>query len=135
MGDLKMHSLSSTDNIPGNDYESAKKIIDEYAKDIYYIIISHTTETDKNNNLTVTRYWTKMLNKDNLASYSTRMEHSIDIRGLEIVKVSPTAFKCLNEFKQGDNNGKNINLRNKKFLLNLIRMTDFVIHEVSEIGS
>ena len=24
-GDLKMHSLSSTDNIPGNDYESVKK--------------------------------------------------------------------------------------------------------------
>ncbi len=134
-GDLKMHSLSSTDNIPGNDYESVKKIIDDYEKDIYYIIISHTTEMDKNNNLTVTRYWNKMLNKDNLESYSTRMKHSIDIKDLKIIKLTPTAFKYLNEFKQGHNSGKNKNLRNKKILLNLIRMSDFVIHEVSEIDT
>ncbi|WP_283393204.1 hypothetical protein [Photobacterium phosphoreum] len=76
-----------------------------------------------------------MLNKDNLESYSTRMKHSIDIKDLKIIKLTPTAFKYLNEFKQGHNSGKNKNLRNKKILLNLIRMSDFVIHEVSEIDT
>ena len=76
-----------------------------------------------------------MLNKDNLESYSTRMKHSIDIKDLKIIKLTPTAFKYLNEFKQAHNSDKNKNLRNKMILLNLIRMSDFVIHEVSEIDT
>ncbi len=122
-GDLKAHSLN-TDGVQGNDYDTIMDLLEKQS--IYYIVVNHETEKDKDHNYIVTEFWNKEQEKDDLRSYSNKMKYSVKIKSYYILELNKYNKKYLKIYHQGINSdGKP---RNPKIMISSKDLNNFIIH-------
>jgi len=129
-GDLKAHSDNSR-GIQGNDWDTVNAILDSEGENnhIYYIVCEHSTVKDSECGYTVTEYWNRVQNKENLMSYAKRMKNRVELKKMYILDINPSNKEYLTMFKQGVNsNGK---LRAPKIMIEHDKLDKFVIAEIN----
>ncbi len=126
-GDLKCHSSSSS-GIQGNDLETVKSIINDPSqfRSIYYIVLEHKTEMDRDHNYIVTEYWNRLLNKSDLHSYGNRMKYSIEPIRYFLLDINRTNEQYLSIFNQGRNS--NGQPRRPKIMIKNDSLGPFLLH-------
>lgn len=132
-GDLKCHSIES-DGIQGNDADTIYRIINDQSefRSVYYVVLEHNTERDRDHNFIVTEYWNRLLGKSNIHSYGNRMKYSIEPLRYYVLDINRNTEKYLTQFNQGVNsNGlprkPKIMIKNKDidpFLLHSKKLSD-----------
>lgn len=101
LGDLKMHSEKSN-SILGNDKINFLEAINLHKK-FWYIVYYHKTKMDKDYKNVVTRYWNKLLNKEDSLSYATRMKYFIQLSNVKILEINKYNLKHISDMSQGRN--------------------------------
>lgn len=100
-GDLKASDIVQTE-VPGNDKSTVLDLINKDGK-VWYIIYEHDTWYDRNfegNPMTI--FWNKLLGKDNLHSYVSRMKNSVNFRKMCIYEINRANMNSvLRDFNQG----------------------------------
>lgn len=133
-GDLKAHSNDSS-GIQGNDWDTIMNVIDEGS--VFYIVLNHDTEKDKDYNNEVTIFWNTQNNikrlltgkkaKD-LLSYAEKMKYSVKLTSYYVLEINKYNKQYLKEFKQGVNsNGKP---REPKISISSKNIGNFLIHQM-----
>lgn len=124
-GDLKAHSENSR-GIQGNDWDTVMSIIDSDKNNhIFYIVCEHSTVKDSECGYEVTQYWNKMLGKEDLMSYSSRMKNRVELKKFYVLDINASNKKYLTMFKQGVNSNKK--LRPPKIMIEHNYLDKFVI--------
>ena len=127
-GDLKAHSVESR-GIPGNDWETVMKILQDNPNNhIYYIICEHSINRDRDFEYEVTMFWNTLLGKTNLYSYKDKMKHDATLLKAYILDINANNLEHLSKFSQGVNsNGKP---RPPKIMIDHNRLEHFIIDEI-----
>ena len=124
-GDLKAHSNDST-GIQGNDWETVMSVIEN--ESIYYVVVNHDTERDRDHNSEVTEFWNRQLGKKDLQSYANKMKNSVKLTSYYILEINKENKQYLDEFKQGHNSDGNP--RQKKIQIKKKNLDKFLIHQM-----
>ena len=124
-GDLKAHSNDST-GIQGNDWETVMSVIEN--ESIYYVVVNHDTERDRDHNSEVTEFWNRQLGKKDLQSYANKMKNSVKLTSYYILEINKENNQYLDEFKQGHNSDGNP--RQKKIQIKKKNLDKFLIHQM-----
>lgn len=124
-GDLKAHSNDST-GIQGNDWETVMSVIEN--ESIYYVVVNHDTERDRNHNNEVTEFWNRQLGKKDLHSYANKMKNSVKLTSYYVLEINKENKQFLDEFKQGHNSDGNP--RQKKIQIKKKNLDKFLIHQM-----
>lgn len=123
-GDLKAHSNDSG-GIQGNDWDTVMSVIEK--KSIYYVVVNHDTERDRDHDNEVTIYWNQQLGKKDLHSYANKMKHSVRLTSYYVLEINKGNAEFLDEFKQGHNS--NGDPRQKKIQINKKNLDKFLIYQ------
>lgn len=129
LGDLKTHEISSA-AILGNDLASVSAALERDGR-LWYVIVSHSSEKDRDKGFALTRYWNKLLSerkgsqKDEL-SYGQKMKHAADLKEVLVAEINLANRKHLKTFSQGMNS--NGTPRAIKAMISKRDMDDFVIY-------
>ena len=125
-GDLKAHSVSSG-GIQGNDYQTIMNLLENQS--IYYIIVNHETEKDKDHGYVVTKFWNSQQNKSDLMSYSNKMKYSVTLKSYYILELNKYNKKYIDIYYQGKNSdGKP---RNPKINISMKNIDNFLVHIIN----
>ena len=124
-GDLKAHSNDST-GIQGNDWETVMSVIEN--ESIYYVVVNHDTERDRDHNSEVTEFWNRQLGKKDLQSYANKMKNSVKLTSYYILEINKEIKRFLDEFKHGLNSDGNP--RQKKIQIKKKNLDKFLIHQM-----
>ena len=124
-GDLKAHSNDST-GIQGNDWETVMSVIEN--ESIYYVVVNHDTERDRDHNNEVTEFWNRQLGKKDLHSYANKMKNSVKLTSYYVLEINKENKKFLDEFKQGHNSHGNPT--QKKIQIKKKNLDKFLIHQM-----
>lgn len=124
-GDLKAHSNDST-GIQGNDWDTVMSVIEN--ESIYYVVVNHDTERDRDHNSEVTEFWNRQLGKKDLQSYANKMKNSVKLTSYYILEINKENKQYLDEFKQGHNSDGNP--RQKKIQIKKKNLDKFLIHQM-----
>ncbi len=124
-GDLKAHSNDSG-GIQGNDWDTVMSVIEN--ESIYYVVVNHDTERDRNHSNEVTIFWNQQLGKKDLLSYANKMKNSVKLTSYYILEINKRNKEFLDEFKQGHNSDGNP--RQKKIQIKKKNLDKFLIHQM-----
>lgn len=124
-GDLKAHSKDSG-GIQGNDWDTVMNVIKN--ESIYYVVVNHDTEKDRDHNNEVTEFWNRQLGKKDLYSYANKMKNSVKLTSYYILEINKENKQFLDEFKQGHNSDGNP--RQKKIQIKKKNLDKFLIHQM-----
>ena len=124
-GDLKAHSNDSA-GIQGNDWETVMTVIENDS--IYYVVVNHDTERDRDHDNKVTMFWNQQLGKENLLSYANKMKHSVKLTSYYVLEFNKQNKDFLDEFNQGHNSDGNP--RQKKIQIKKKNIDKFLIHQM-----
>lgn len=124
-GDLKAHSNDSS-GIQGNDWETVMGVIEN--ESIYYVVVNHDTERDRDHNNEVTEFWNQQLGKKDLHSYANKMKNSVKLTSYYVLEINKENKQFLDEFKQGHNSDGNP--RQKKIQIKKKNLDKFLIHQM-----
>ena len=107
LGDLKCHTVGSS-SIICNDLNAVCKAVEVHGK-IWFVIINHRTEMDRNHDYEVSKFWESVRPRGNSESgYRNKMKHSVYPESVSVLEVNTTNIDDLLEpFNQGRNsNGR-----------------------------
>lgn len=120
-GDLKASS-ADTKSILLNDQENMHAAIQKYGK-IWYVIYEHDTIKDSLMGHETTKFWNKLLCKDNPLSYGTKMKGAICFKSLTVLEINKINYRnILSTFNQGINSDGN--MRKPKYMMSKSIFTD-----------
>lgn len=124
-GDLKCHSIGGS-AIPGNDYETIMKVIEDYA--IYYVVCDHDTIKDKDMGYETTKFWNTVQNKDDLMSYHSKVKGAVQLKNYMVLEINKYNARYLAEFQKGfvNSNGKP---RRSKIMIKKKDLPNFVVYK------
>lgn len=124
-GDLKAHSNDSA-GIQGNDWDTVMSVIEK--ESIYYVVVNHDTERDRDRNNEVTIFWNQQLGKENLLSYANKMKNSVKLTSYYILEINSRNKEFLDVFHQGHNSDGSP--RNPKIQIKKKNLDKFLIHQM-----
>lgn len=124
-GDLKAHSNEST-GIQGNDWDTVMRVLE--TDSIYYIVLNHDTEKDRNYGNEVAIFWNTKLGKENLLSYANKMKHSVTLTSYYVLEINKFNKQYLDVFHQGHNSDGSP--RNPKIQIKDKNIGNFLIHKM-----
>ncbi len=124
-GDLKAHSNDSG-GIQGNDWDTIMSVIDKNS--VYYVVLNHDTERDRDHNYEVTIFWNTQLGKDNLLSYANKMKNSVKLTSYYVLEINRFNKQYLDVFHQGHNSDGSP--RNPKIQIKSKNINNFLIHQM-----
>lgn len=127
VGDLKASSEDEK-KTPGNDSDNIAKALLRYGR-IWYVIYEHATVKDRDlpeKDFEATRFWNRLLGKDDPLSYKGRMKHDVTFKRMFILELNPVnAGSILNDFLQGHQpTGE---ARKPKKLINKSTIDNFIV--------
>ena len=95
---------------------------------IYYVVVNHDTERDRDHDNKVTMFWNQQLGKENLLSYANKMKHSVKLTSYYVLEFNKQNKDFLDEFNQGHNSDGNP--RQKKIQIKKKNIDKFLIHQM-----
>ncbi len=124
-GDLKAHSNDST-GIQGNDWDTIMTVLE--SSSVYYVVLNHDTERDRDCGNEVAIFWNTKLEKDNLLSYANKMKHSVKLTSYCVLEINRFNKQYLDVFHQGHNSDGSP--RNPKIQIKNKNIGNFLIHQM-----
>ncbi len=124
-GDLKAHSNEST-GIQGNDWDTIMSVLE--SDSVYYIVLNHNTEKDRDHGNEVAIFWNTKLGKENLLSYASKMKHAVSLTSYYILEINKFNKQYLDVFHQGHNSDGSP--RNPKIQIKEKNIGNFLIHQM-----
>ena len=124
-GDLKAHSNESS-GIQGNDWDTVMKVLQ--SDSLYYIVLNHDTEKDRDHRNKVAIFWNTKLGKDNLLSYANKMKYSVKLTSYYVLEINKFNKQYLDVFHQGHNSDGSP--RNPKIQIKNKNIGNFLIHQM-----
>lgn len=124
-GDLKAHSNESS-GIQGNDWDTVMKVLQ--SDSLYYIVLNHDTEKDRDHRNKVAIFWNTKLGKVNLLSYANKMKYSVKLTSYYVLEINKFNKQYLDVFHQGHNSDGSP--RNPKIQIKNKNIGNFLIHQM-----
>ena len=125
-GEIDLDLFFPQANTYGNDWETVMSVIEN--ESIYYVVVNHDTERDRDHNSEVTEFWNRQLGKKDLQSYANKMKNSVKLTSYYILEINKENKQYLDEFKQGHNSDGNP--RQKKIQIKKKNLDKFLIHQM-----